>query len=104
MNDEVFDQQDQEVIAMTNDRNGRVAAKKVVFIPQPELQNLEQMYQCVQGKQENRAQLKKVGATLFKVGAGLIFIGGMARGLVDPGFALMAALCCAAWAMAGWRK
>ncbi len=93
MLDEQYDQQDREVIGMVNDRTGRTAAKVVQFVPKAEYEQLEQL-----------RKVRRIGNAAARAGIGLIFIAGMARGLMDPGFATLAATACLAWAAVSyWR-
>lgn len=49
-------------------------------------------------------QVKRLFPAAARSGVGLIFIGGMARGLMDPGFAVAAMLACVGWGLATYLR
>lgn len=91
MDNVIFKDEDAEVIRMVNinaDRRRRA-----------ELRNAEPS-DVGQKPTPCKIRLTRIGAAAVRMGAGLIFIGGMVQGLMDPWFALAAMLACIGWGLA----
>lgn len=94
---EMFDQQDMEMFAMVNEKTAARRKRREAL----ELACIEQAEPIV----DNRVtKLCAFGGATVRMSVGLVVLGGIARGLVDPGFAVAVAAGCALWAWGYWRR
>lgn len=92
---------DTEVIQMVNANTAyrrRLAEEAKNLAVFPHRVTREEMFEL------RKYQLKRVCAAGIRGGIGLVFIGAMVRGLMDPGFALTVAGACVLWALWTYRR
>ena len=106
-----FEKQNAEAFDMVKDGQ-QLPRKACHFVPEEEYRRLKALerdaIQAEQDREQNlwRENLSQILSAAVKVGAGLLFIGGAAEGLMDPAFAAVTTAGCILWAAGSikWGK
>lgn len=97
VSDQDYLKADDEVISMVSGASKSGLPLVAVLVPLEKVQQIDEA-------EANIEQMKRIGAAAIRAGVGLIFLGGMTRGLMEPGFAVLVALACAIWAWVSWKR
>ena len=98
MNEAIYDQQDLELAQMVN-ANARRRGEPTEWVLVPASQAI-----ALDCRNAKRQQIQRVTVAAGRIGLGLLCIGAMARDMMSPGLAVLAAAACCVWATIGyWR-
>lgn len=94
---EMFHQQDMEMFAMVNERTAARRKRR-------EELELACIAQAEPVEYDRTIKFRAVSGSLIRMSVGLVLLGGITRGLVDPVFGATVAAGCGLWAWGYWGR